>query len=333
MLDLRDYLIKNYNGKPFPKKPYEISIDCPDCDKGEFHFGFNVIKKEGRCFRCSYTVKTAVALISKLENISTIKARDYLSTGSLHSSRIDALRKAIEKNNKKEDIEIDEKHIDTDVPKEYIPIIDPGRSPKVMIPKIFKKRNYRLSTIHRMRIGYCAEGYYASRLIFPIESEDKISFYARRMFDYMPQKYKNPPGSKHSLLLYNYNNIPNDVDQLFIVEGCTDVLRMIERNYYVVGTSGKKISSEQIDLITKKRPKEVVVLYDGDAIKENHKAFLKLSYRLKSSYAFLPQKGYEKNKKIFYDPDDIPFEELKKIIKERTSMDKLSNISRILKKF
>lgn len=334
MLDLRDYLIDRYSGRPMKGKPAEISIDCPSCGKGEFHFSFNVVKREGNCFHCPYLVNSGERLLQDLEGITQVQAKILLSTGSLEGTRASAALHILNSKERfSQGTDPDELHKNADLPEGFTLMVNPNRVPVMRVPVQFSSRGYSVRTLQNMQIGFCASGSYSGRIIFPIMCGRLKSFYARRIYDWMEPKYKNPPGSKHSQLLYNYDNIPSQCDLVCVVEGCTDVLRLTDYGMFAVATSGKKISSEQISLLVSKEPKEVVALFDGDAYVENQKSFEKLSYRLNAFMAYLPKKGVVKNKTEYYDPDDCPKELLNQVISNRIGMSRIATATRILKNF
>ena len=65
--------------------------------------------------------------------------------------------------------------------------------------------------------------------------------------------------------LYNYDSVG---DTAVIVEGITDVWRM---GVGFIATFRKGMTSEQILLLRKKKPKRVFIMYDPDAIKQSEK--------------------------------------------------------------
>lgn len=325
-MDLRKYLIDSHDARPVKGKATEVTMDCPECGKGTQHFNFNIVKMKGNCYSCSYKPYTAVALLTKILSISNNQAKTFLVTGSLEGGRRSSALAILDKSYKPETADPDELHLNAAVPEEFIPMVDQNRKPSVQIPLVFKERGYYIGTIEQLKIGFCKEGPYTARLIFPIQCAGMTSFYARRIFDYQAPKFKNPPGSKHSQLLYNYDNIPEGSDRIIVCEGCTDVCRLTNYGWHAVASSGKKISGRQVDLLVDKKPKEVVALFDGDAIKENRKAFQKLSYRLNAALAFLPKKGDGS----YFDPDDAPRELLIRAIKNRVGTSRLQDAIRIL---
>ena len=320
MIDIKKYLIDNHGGHKSKQlsSNSEIAMICPECGKGEDHFNFNVDRKRGGCLKCGYGVRSIESLLIKLEGIKKSEAKLLVETGG-YKNKVEAVLNIFEdKNIYEEDKEAE--HINSDLPKEFELMIDYLRIPKYIIPSCFDDRKYPLLLIEKYGIGFCKKGKYASRIIIPIICGDKKSFVARRIFEWQNNKYKNPPGSKHSQLLFGFDNIKKG-ETIYVCEGVTDVLRMSQYGYNAVSTFGKKISDNQIKLLSLKEPFEIVVLFDGDAIKQNKKAFRKISLNHNTSYVTLPSE---------YDPDNIQFNLLKKMIKNRIGISKINDTISIL---
>jgi len=321
MIDYKKILVDKYGGhkSKMSSRQEEISLhNCPKCGKDGDHFSFNVLTCKGGCFSCGYTVFNFCDLIAHIENI-TIEAANIFVSGIEGKNKLDIIDDFfVDKNNKSEIKKYE--HINVELPDEFILMIDYLRHPVARIPKVFTSRKYPLSIIEKFGLGYCETGKYANRIIFPVYCKDKKSFVARRIKDIMPEKYKNPLGSLHSQLLYGYNFISKD-KIIFLTEGPTDVLRLASYEYFAVCSFGKKVSYEQIDLLVDLEPKEVVCVFDGDALKQNIKAFNKLSNRLDTTYIILPDE---------YDPDDCPRDIFESCYINRKNMSKLNFVEEFL---
>jgi len=323
-MNLTDYLINKHGGRSKSGDKDEVVMDCPNCGKADNHFSFNVRKGVGNCYRCSYHPRSATVLIQKLDGVDKETAELIAIYGNDSGSKAEAVIELLGRKTETRDEFVP--HKNASLPKEFQLMVDALREPRVLIPTDFMKRGYSVEALKKFRVGFCSEGDYKSRVIFPVECEDNTSFVARRIHDYMDKKYKNPMDSKHEQLLYNYNRLP-DGGQIFICEGVTDVLRMESHGFHATATFGKKISTYQIQLIQKLNPKEVIVCFDGDAIDSNRRAFDRLSYRVNTSFILLPKKP---NQDKYYDPDDVPKMTLYACIHERIGMSKLQNSIRIL---
>ena len=87
-----------------------------------------------------------------------------------------------------------------------------------------------------------------------------------------------------SKIIGGYDTIKDNCECLFIVEGLFDKInldRLLDthnNNICVVFTFGKSISGEQINLLRKKKPQSVVLMYDEDSILESKKYGIELSH-------------------------------------------------------
>lgn len=327
MFNIKSYLIDKHGARWAAwkaEKNTELTMPCPSCNRDDEHFNFNVKIKRGGCFSCMYECDDII-LVMKLEGITHRQAEQIVKYGYDGTNKIQA---AINLLSMKEQVQVSEsenKHQNSELPEDFELMVDSLRDQQVIIPTVFAARNYPISTIEKLKIGFSRSH---ARIIFPILCDGKRSWVARRIHDWQDKKFKNPPGSKHSQLLYNYDNIPQNVDVLMVVEGATDSARLDSYGYYVVGTFGKKISVKyQVNLIFRLNPKEVVSIFDGEAIKQNMKAFDKLSMRMNSSYALLPKKP---NSDKYYDPDDCPKSMFDQCVENRARSSKIDNAINIL---
>ena len=326
MINIVNFLIDKHGGHYAKWKAdhTEIALDsCPNCGKGDEHFNFSTRKMRGGCFSCDWRCDI-IQLISSLEGISRDKAK-VLYDGQEYDE-LDLAINFLSDNETAEPVSEVVEHKDTPLPKEFELIFDVLRTPNVIIPTAFRLRNYDPQIMARYGIGFCRSGDYNARIIFPIKTGLKFSFTGRAIQPTQPKKYRHPSGSLMSKLLFGHDNVFRNCKQLYVVEGPTDVLRLACHGLFAVCTFGKKISVEQIRLISKKDPQEVICVFDGDAIEQNIKAFQKLSMRLNASYVLLPRK----ENGDFYDPDDVPKETLFQLIERRIGLDDLMNTIRIL---
>ena len=111
---------------------------------------------------------------------------------------------------------------------------------------------------------------FTNRLMFPIrDGFERVVGFGGRALDNTGPKYINSWENnyfKKRLLLYNMNNLKNlksRSQDLFIVEGYTDVISMEENGYNAVAPLGTAVSIDQIQL-SWKYVNHPNVLFDGD---------------------------------------------------------------------
>ena len=116
-----------------------------------------------------------------------------------------------------------------------------------------------------MGAGYCSKGLMKGRIAIPIKNKDGLLVgYAGRIVDDSKIDEDNPkylfPGKREkggevfefhkSAVLYNENNIVVGGNKLVVVEGFTDVWRVLQAGFKkVVGIMGSSVSEEQITQI------------------------------------------------------------------------------------
>lgn len=256
-MDLVKYFSK-YDGRISGEN--EITMPCPKCKKEEKHFNINIVKMVCGCFRCGYK-NTVIGLMAHLEHttIEEIKSRNIVPTNI-----------KVKKTNP------------------YIPMIDlPDKSQWTRrAKKYLEMRKLDAKTIKDFDLYYCSEGWFGGRIIIPVTFGKKpVTFQARSVGNH-ERRYLFPKGSASSRILYNYDNIQHGED-LVIVEGPFDVMRLHQQNIPVVATFGKKISKEQIELLQQKEPKTVTIMYDADAGKAIQATFAKLNKIFTTKIALL----------------------------------------------
>ena len=124
--------------------------------------------------------------------------------------------------------------------------------PEILIPK------YRLKACYNV-------GKYKFRIIAPVIMDSKIvSFVGMDVTRQAKIPYKNASDSESIIpiksCLYNLDNANETV---ILVEGITDVWRIGDGS---IGTLGKKVTKEQINLLVKRDVEQVYLLPDSDAI-------------------------------------------------------------------
>lgn len=178
-----------------------------------------------------------------------------------------------------------------------------------------KKRKFRSSLLSKYYCFHSDEDDYAfkERLIVPLFGVDGIiSGFCGRAIKDCGKRYYNSRGTKFSQLLFNYENIlGNDYNFVVVVEGLFDSLRL---DTISVATFGKKISKEQISYLLELK-KDVIVMFDNDANKENYKYAKELSEAVENVYIF-----------------DLPYSDPDEYFKNMSDILKIGNILKGMKK-
>ncbi len=325
------YVDKNCN--TYDKRGNELIIECPFCDDKNDHCHFNPKKKVGTCFKCGeeFNFIQLVACVEGLSYESAIKELKNKELSKLSLNHIKKLIKKLTKKNKKEKFV---KLENIKLPNSYR-IFKKDKDNKFL--RYLKKRGYTFDEIKKWKIGYCLNGYYKNRIIFPFKCQGKNSFAARTIYSkkyfrklgIKYRKYINPKGSKHSKMLYNYKYY-KQLKYIVIVEGVTDVHNLARHGVLAVCTFGKKLSNEQITLLLYMNIALVLVCFDNDYKDKKEK----------ESIASVKKKSIKKLKEYFdvnviniprgKDPGKLTKLEIGKYIKKVKGIDKFDVLKKRL---
>lgn len=305
----------------------ERLIDCisKDCPNPKSHMYVNVEKGVFLCHRCGISGNSRAFLClyyglpyGEIErNYSALYGieENYFQTVSISCKKILSVSEKIK----------DVNSFKINLPKDYVPL--------TKMPKFLEKRRVPSKVIKHFEIGYCADGYYKNRLIFPIYTAGCSSFVAYSTFPkkvlnrykklaaqkpfnkkYNKNKKKtlNPLSSLSHLLLYNYDKVSMRCEKLIVVEGIFDAIRIWLFGYDVVAIFGTHFSSVQRNLLLAKQAAEIIFIFDGDVWCDEKKTRI-ANRAVQKTAAYHPgtvsMVKLEKN----IDPDDI---KNKKIFKE-----------------
>lgn len=244
----------------------QISFDCPVCsnqlkglDKGdgkgnlEVNYGYHVYK----CWACSETHDTHGTLYKLIKT--------YGTKGDLKKYRL------VNPN-----IEIKKKEVKEikGLPKEFIPLSEENGSYEYKkAVEYLTKRNIGMDIIKKYNIGYCEQGDYLHRVVFPsYDIHNDINYFLGRSYEkYSKLKYKNPEIPKTEII-FNEGKVNWD-SNIYIVEGVFD--------HIVVPNSipmlGKVMSDDLFSKLVKNAECKVIILLDSDAYLDALNLYKKLN--------------------------------------------------------
>jgi hypothetical protein len=170
------------------------------------------------------------------------------------------------------------------------------------------RRKVPLPSVRRMRVGACAEGWYAGRIVVPVLDDDGETWlgYVARLWADPPRsaegaaalKYLYPKGMRRGQILYNRRVLDTETDvPVLVVEGVFDALAFPDDAVALLGTC----SEAQTELLkAAKRP--IAIVLDGDAWEKGHMLAARLQFDgLRAGCVRLPPGA---------DPDEVPREAL-----------------------
>jgi 5S rRNA maturation endonuclease (ribonuclease M5) len=189
-------------------------------------------------------------------------------------------------------------------------------------PPSKKPTNITRATVDRYQIFERRWGYYSNRAVIPFFMHGElvgfcaIDLLGQRQWllehplndenDYKKTLY--PPNFRSKLCLFGYDDVEVGCDQLLITEGAREVMKITQEGFSGVACGKADLSDEQIELLSRKAPKEVILFFDGDesgwsATDKNAKK-LERVFRVRKCY--LP---------VGQDPKNFCAEDIKNIIK------------------
>ena len=271
------------------KKGAELVCECFEC--GRLKLYVSLTTGLWVCYYCrdaggSKGMGTLVDLVAELESVSTADARRMIWTETIApiSRTVEDLRFDDEEET---EAEIEVARPPMALPSEFIPIYDPARD-VYSVPSYLKKRGIKLKTARLYELGYCTDGLYADRLIFPIYVFGELkSFVGRAMQKWMKIKYRHPDNDEKSSLLYGVDQVIG-FTEVVVVEGPTDVLAMIQRGIPTVGLLGKAATIGQANLLRRMGVRKVTVMLDATAPEATHQTARLFGERLEAHVAYLP---------------------------------------------
>ena len=134
--------------------------------------------------------------------------------------------------------------------------------------------------------------FFRNRIMFPIIENGNIHGFGGRVFNANDTscKYLNGRATeifKKKELLFGYDDIPDNADNIFICEGYVDVITLKNHGFNAVCSMGTALSELQIKKLLKKS-NNIILLFDGDTAGRNAAKKVLLKHNHDISVAFLP---------------------------------------------
>lgn len=259
-----------------------IITTCPYCNK-EKHFYINKKTQLFDCKRCG-EVGNIFKLLHKLGKLFLLG-----EFKSIERSRIKLLSEISEEN---------EENVYEDAEKRKMPLgFKRSFDDKYLLDRKLTKKNLKKAIVGYTNLIPSLKDY----LIMAIMEDGDCKGYLARYTKKIPKdknipRYLNDKGAKFKNLLGGYDEIIDNVtDTVILLEGYIDKLSL--DNFLQLDeqddiksccTFGKKISFSQIVKLLRKGIKNVILIYDYDAIKEMKKYSLELEkyFNVKVGYTF-----------------------------------------------
>ena len=206
-------ILKNVLEYSRPSSNEEL-FSCPFCDHHKPKLSINIDKNCFKCWVCDFRGRDIYYLVKrfgsfnqqqewlKLTNQTDINDFEIMFSGSMQKDIVEQV---------------------IDLPDEYKSLVNNNSLSYTPVLNYLKKRGLEKEDILKWRIGYCASGEYAGRVIVPSFNEkgNVNYFVARSCRDEFP-RYKNPPVSRN--ITFNELSIDWEGD-VIIVEGVFDAMK------------------------------------------------------------------------------------------------------------
>lgn len=264
-----------------------IVCDCPFCG-GNDKFGIMVAKDEGNkkqwmsnCFKCSHKFGSLQKILEHIH-------REDLLPSDVTIEKVDMLFNIDDGSD-----EIDDSLVECELPPRY---------KRKFFDKYLNRRGFESEDYDYFPVGVSDDFKFDGYIIIPIYDDgvvvgyvgrskmskkdiDKHNDNAKKTGEYKILRYRNSTDNDFVKLLYNYDSIIEDeTESVILVEGVFDVITMVRElelydNHRIVpvATFGKKISDTQIYKLQSKGVRNVVIMYDADAVETIKKTSDRLS--------------------------------------------------------
>jgi len=236
---------------------------CPYCGDEGWHLYVNAKSGLWKCFKCGEGEnRSFVHLIAKYMGASLSEAlavlRDAPPLRAPAHGNLGKLRTALD--SMSFDTGGDVHLIDAPLPGPFVPCWDGMRW---RVHAAIKRRRFKRETLREFGIGYCLIGLYARRIIIPIRTGRERAFQARVFNSEVAGPKYLSPDVNMSRLLFGEPWLLSGTEEVVVVEGAFDAMRLHEYGLRAVALFGKSVSDRQASIIAD-RARAAVVMLDAD---------------------------------------------------------------------
>lgn len=244
----------------------EYYFHCPFCNHHKRKLAINLEKNAYHCWVCDVSGKSARRIIKKFGNFINLKEWDRVN----NIIELDGYEQVLDYLS---NIEFNEQKVHINLPDEFITLTSKKHSTSSKLAlNYLKKRGMNKEDILRWKVGFCPNGEYKGRVIFPSFNDvGRLDFFIGRSYRDIWPPYKNPNISKD--IIFNELYIDWD-DDVILVEGVFDAVKA-KNSIPLLGSS----MNENTKLLHKIVEKDSTVFLALDADAKNKSD--KISYTLK----------------------------------------------------
>lgn len=247
----------------FIKNNDEFLFSCPKCDHHKRKLSVNLEKDAFKCWVCEYSGRAILNIVRRYGSTSQRFEWKKLTNSFDVISFSEELFKEPEK---KEEQRVS-------LPEEFISLVNKKLPYSSLHAKNYlRSRGVTREDIIRWKIGYCAEGKFAERIIIPsFNMSGRCNYFVARSYSSNYMKYLNPPVSRDIIFNHLYLDFERD---LTIVEGVFDAIVSGPNSVPLLGSTLREESKLFQEII--KNNTKVYVALDMDAEKKSMRLVRKL---------------------------------------------------------
>jgi len=233
----------------------EFLFFCPKCDHHKKKLSVNLDKDVYKCWVCDYTGRTLRRLVRRFGNFK-------------HRTEWNKLTEQVEITSFEEKLLFrKEQHVEQtiDLPEEFVSLVNKNLPYNSLYARNYlKSRGITKQDIIRWKIGYCAAGQYAGRIIIPsFNMSGYCNYFTARTYTDDWRKYFNPPISRD--IIFNHLFLNFD-EELSIVEGAFDAIVAGPNAAPLLGSTLREDSRLFMEIVQNDTP--VYIALDSDAEKK-----------------------------------------------------------------
>jgi len=207
----------------FYRSGNEYLFQCPECDHHKKKLSVNLEKDKFKCWICDYRGNSIKRLVRSSGRYPDLKAWEKFAQEDRDLVSFDEILYQLESTLERSS-RLSERNQEINLPDEFISLVNPtGSLTEKAALGFLSRRNIGSKEILKWKIGHCAHGPYAGRVIIPSFNETGgVNYFVGRSYNGHFQKYMNPSVSKNIV----FNELYVDwTDDIVVVEGVFDAIK------------------------------------------------------------------------------------------------------------
>jgi hypothetical protein len=241
----------------FKKANSEYLFECPFCKHYKPKFSVN-LNRGAKCWVCDWKSPDIRRVIRRVGSFSQLQEWDAI-TGRISLDAFDELFGDYD------DVVVEET---IKLPESFISLANGNTSLSSLAARQYlKKRGLAEKDLISWKIGFCASGEYANRVIIPsFNMNGEVNYFIARAYNDDWMRYKNPPVSRD--IVFNELFLDWDSD-LAIVEGAFDAIVAGPNAVPILGSTLNERSKLFQAIVKHDTP--IYIALDPDAEKKSNK--------------------------------------------------------------